>query len=248
MMTIGIAGLPIGIDNRYPYLTNLCADYLTDEPPLFTVRADDDEIREESRVSGIRDPGCLESTVVYRAIARKLPYYDALVFHGAVLAAEGGAYAFTAKSGTGKTTHLRLWLSEFGDKVHILNGDKPILRFIDGTLYAAGTPWRGKENYGRREMLPLRAITFLSRGEENRMTAATPSDMLFSFFGQIFLPEEQEATERTLALSERILTETKLFRLFCNMDPEAAHVARRALEDGDTGEISEKTQEKETKA
>ena len=80
------------------------------------------------------------------------------------------------------------------------------------------------------------------------MTAATPSDMLFSFFGQIFLPEEQEATERTLALSERILTETKLFRLFCNMDPEAAHVARRALESGCTGETSEKTQEKESKA
>ena len=228
MMTIRIADLPIGIDNRYSYLADLCRDYLTEEEPLFTVRATDEEIREEARISGVRDPAYLESTVVYRAIARKLPFYDALVFHGAVLSMDGGAYAFTAKSGTGKTTHLRLWLSEFDD-VHILNGDKPILRYIDGTLYAAGTPWRGKENYGRCEMLPLRAIAFLSRGKENTMAPTMPQDALFSFFGQIFMPEDETAAEQTLTLTERILSDTALFCLSCNMDPQAAHVARRAL-------------------
>ncbi|HBJ18900.1 MAG TPA: hypothetical protein DDY70_04060 [Clostridiales bacterium] len=233
MITIRIADLPIGIDNRYSYLTELCRDYLTDEEPLFTVRASDEELREESRISGIKNAGCLESTVVYRAIARKLPDYDALVFHGAVLAMDGGAYAFTAKSGTGKTTHLRLWLSEFGDEVHILNGDKPILRYIDGTLFAAGTPWRGKENYGRCEKMPLAAITFLSRGEKNTMTPTSPGDALFSFFGQIFMPEDEGAAQKTLTLTERILADTRLYRLTCNMDPEAAHVARRALSEKD---------------
>ena len=229
MITIRIADLPVGIENRYSYLAELCRDYLTDEKPLFTVSASDEDLAEEARISGIRNRGCLESTVVYRAIARKLPYYDALVFHGAVLAEEGRAYAFTAKSGTGKTTHLRLWLSEFGDSVHILNGDKPILRYIDGTLFAAGTPWRGKENYGRCEMLPLDSIVFLSRGKENRIEETDPATTLFSFFGQIFMPEDPEAADLTLTLTERILSDARLYRLSCNMDPEAAHVARRAL-------------------
>lgn len=229
MITVRIADLAVGIENRYSYLDGLCRDYLTDAPPLFTVSASDEELEEEARVSGISHRGCLESTVVYRAIARRLPYYDALVFHGAVIADGGDAYAFTAKSGTGKTTHLRLWLSEFGDAVHILNGDKPILRYINGTLYAAGTPWRGKENFGRSEMLPLKSIVFLSRGEENRVVPTDPASSLFSFFGQIFMPEEPQVADLTLSLTERILTDTKLYRLYCNMNPEAAHVARRAL-------------------
>ena len=137
MITIKVAGLAIGIDNRFEYITRLAADYLTDEPPLFTVRATEEDIAEEARMTDVRFPdGYLESIVSYRKIAEILPTYDAFVFHGAVLNYGGHALAFTAKSGTGKTTHTRLWLSEFGDKVHYLNGDKPIIRFIDGVPYA----------------------------------------------------------------------------------------------------------------
>ena len=48
MFTISIAGLPIGIDNRYPYLLKFCQDYLTDEPPLFTVCATDEALEQEA--------------------------------------------------------------------------------------------------------------------------------------------------------------------------------------------------------
>ncbi|MBR5449286.1 MAG: hypothetical protein IKV43_04775, partial [Clostridia bacterium] len=119
MITIKVAGLAIGIDNRFEYITRLAADYLTDEPPLFTVRATDDDIAEEAKMTDVKFPdGYLESIVAYRKIAEILPSYDAFVFHGAVLNYDGRAVAFTAKSGVGKTTHTRLWLSEFGEKVH----------------------------------------------------------------------------------------------------------------------------------
>lgn len=230
MFNILIAGLPVAIDNRYAYTEALCREYMTDMPPLFTVRASDAALAEESVASGIREPSYLESTVVYREIAKRLPTYDALVFHGAVLALDGRAYAFTARSGTGKTTHLRLWLSEFGDEVHILNGDKPILRHADGAWRAAGTPWRGKERYGRNEILPLGGIVFLERGRENEILPLVAEEAFPRMYGQCYWSEDEAALDRTLALTESILREVPLFRLACNMEPEAAHVARAGLE------------------
>ena len=47
--------------------------------------------------------------------------------HGAVIEYEGNGYMFSADSGTGKTTHILLWRKFLGDKVKIVNGDKPFL-------------------------------------------------------------------------------------------------------------------------
>lgn len=233
MITIKVAGLPIGIDNRFEYITHLAHDYLTDEPPLFTVRATDEDLKEEANATDVRFPdGYLESIVAYRKIAEILPSYDAFVFHGAVLNYGGRAVAFTAKSGVGKTTHTRLWLSEFGDKVHYLNGDKPIIRFIDGIPYACGTPWRGKEGYGANEMAPLHALAFLERGTENS-AAPIPSEEVVTFLlTQMYMPRKSPtAAVLSMRLADRLTRTVRLVRLKCNMDPSAAHVAFSAMLD-----------------
>ena len=51
MITIKIAGIPVGIDNRFPHIKNMAKDYLTDEEPLFTVSVTDLEIAEEKSFS-----------------------------------------------------------------------------------------------------------------------------------------------------------------------------------------------------
>ena len=236
MITIKIAGLAIGIDNRFEYITRLAADYLTDEPPLFTVRATDDDIAEEAKMTDVKFPdGYLESIVAYRKIAEILPSYDAFVFHGAVLNYDGRAVAFTAKSGVGKTTHTRLWLSEFGEKVHYLNGDKPIIRFIDGVPYACGTPWRGKEGYGYNNMLPLGGIAFLARGPINRSYKAKPDDVSMRLMNQIYISKSNPLSiARSMRIADEILSSVPLYAFECNMDPEAAHVAYRAFCEGIT--------------
>ena len=233
MITIKVAGLAIGIDNRFEYITRLAADYLTDEPPLFTVRATEEDIAEEARMTDVRFPdGYLESIVSYRKIAEILPTYDAFVFHGAVLNYGGHALAFTAKSGTGKTTHTRLWLSEFGDKVHYLNGDKPIIRFIDGVPYACGTPWRGKEGYGVNEMAPLHALAFLERGVENSAVPIPSEEVVTFLLTQMYMPRTSPtAAVLSMRLADRLTRTVRLVRLKCNMDPSAAHVAFSAMLD-----------------
>ncbi len=230
MVTIKIAGLPIGLDNRFGYTEKYVSEFITDEQPLFTVGATDEEIEREYEISGIRIPAeYAENVVMYRKIAERLPQYGGIVFHGAVLECEGRAYAITAHSGVGKTTHTRLWLKEFPD-VRILNGDKPILRLINGVPYACSTPWRGKEGYGYNGMLPLGAIGFLSRAEQNSAEAATQDGVVMRFMNQVYLSKTNAAAlVSSMRVCDEILSKTPLFELGCNMEPEAARIVRAAF-------------------
>ena len=231
MLKIGIAGLVIGIENRYDHIVRLVSGYTVDGEIDFSVSASEAEIEEEMISSNLGNPKAYyESIVVYRKIAERLPEYDAFVFHGAVLSEGDNAYAFTARSGVGKTTHIRLWCSAFGEKIRILNGDKPIVRIIDGTPYACGTPWRGKENFGECDMKPLRTVTFLERGAENATEELSERDATLRFLSQVYMPTSASAISKTLAIAGKVLSSVGRIRLLCNMDLTAAEVSRAAVE------------------
>ena len=230
-MKLLLAGLNVEADTKLEFAERLTEDYRSlAEAVDFSVSVTDEDIRYEAEMSDIRYPkGYLESIALYRKIAEKLPYFDAIVFHGAVIAYKGKAYAFTARSGVGKTTHIRLWLERFGNDVHVLNGDKPILRVIDGVVYAAGTPWRGKEGYGIPEMLPLAAVAFIDRAEEPSATEITTSEALMRFASQIYVPNEPRAAALSLSVLNKIISGVKLFDVKANMKPESAEISFAAL-------------------
>lgn len=229
MFTISVAGLPIAVDNKYREAERISSEYLTDEKPLFTVSAAESEIEEEFSLGmGVERDVC-ESVVLYRKIAEQIHKYGAMVFHGAVVVKDGAAYAVTARSGVGKTTHLRLWKSLFGDSVYILNGDKPIIRKIGEDIYISGTPWRGKEGYGRPGMLKLRGIAFLKRSETNSAERISAEEALDDFLAQIYIPKNMGAVS-VLSLADTVLCRIPLIRLSVNMEKEAAAVALRAFE------------------
>lgn len=238
MTVIKIADIPIGLECRFAYTENYVKDYITDDKPVFTVSASDAEIEREFEISGIRiQPEYVENVVMYRKIAERLADFDAIVFHGAVLEYDGAAYAVTAHSGVGKTTHTRIWIAEFGDAVKILNGDKPILRLISGKPYACSTPWMGKEGYGYNAMRPLSGIAFLARGLENKSKKINPSDAVMRFMNQVYLSKANILTlTKSMRVVDSILSLTPLYELECNMQAGAAHVARDAFVNGNTTE------------
>ena len=238
MTVIKIADIPIGLECRFKYTENYVKDYIADDKPVFTVSASDAEIEREFEISGIRiQPEYAENVVMYRKIAERLADFDAIVFHGAVLEYDGAAYAVTAHSGVGKTTHTRIWIAEFGDAVKILNGDKPILRLIGGKPYACSTPWMGKEGYGYNAMRPLSGIAFLARGLENKSKKINPSDAVMRFMNQVYLSKANILTlTKSMRVVDSILSLTPLYELECNMQAGAAHVARDAFVNGNTTE------------
>ena len=138
-------------------------------------------------------------------------------------------YAFAARSGVGKSTHIGLWKKNFGERVHIINGDKPIVKITDHGVIAYGTPWNGKEGFGENRSCPLRALCFLERGTENRIEPISTDDAVARIFPQIYLPREAKAAAGTLELLDSFVKKVSFFRLSCNMEDEAAIVSHGAM-------------------
>ena len=224
MLKIRIAGLTAELDNRYAYVVDQCRGYTVSEEERsdLTARATREQILRELSIEGtVQDPGYAESICLYRSIAEQLYAYDALLMHGAVIGFEGKAYAFLAASGTGKSTHIRLWRKHLKDGVIPVNGDKPILRFENGILTAYGTPWAGKEGWQRNLGLPLAGICLLTRGEVNSLEKIEPTGALSRLMRQIYLPKSPDGAIATMALIDRMADRIPIYRLACNMTEDA---------------------------
>lgn len=227
---IKIAGLVIGINSKYEYVSRLCEEYkvsgdFSTGKVDFSVSATEQEILEEQAGSTETSLPYCESLCLYRAICLRLVPYDAFLMHSAALALDGEAYVFAAKSGVGKTTHMKLWMDEFGERTQVINGDKPIYRFMDGVLHACGTPWQGKERLGSNIMVPVKAIYFLEQSAENRIRPLGEGEVIGRIFHQLLMPREEEELDRFVDLIERMITSVDCYLLSCNMEREAALLA-----------------------
>ena len=238
---IKIADIPIGIHTLYDSLYN-CEPFVTQQEPFFNISITEQDIENEYKKviaeATYEKRKCpsysavdLENTAVYRKIATKLPDYNACVFHSAAVAIGNKAFLFTAKSGIGKTTHARLWLKNI-DGSYIVNGDKPILRIMDGKPFVCGTPWMGKENLGCNKNVPLSAICFLHRGTVNRLELAKKEKSLPRLIGQVHRPSDGDLIEKTVRLLSDIRQSVLLYDLYCNMEDEAVRVAYGGMCDG----------------
>ena len=246
--TYRLAGLTIRIDSVYDRVHRLCAAYRIEDAAVdFCVETDEADALFESERTAREDVytaspkrhfsmPSLETLAVYRKIAERLPYYDVFLMHGSCLAVDGMSYLFTAKSGTGKSTHARLWRETMGDRVVMVNDDKPLIRFVDGQPRAFGTPWDGKHRLSSNISVPLRAICILTRGEQNRIVPINAYEGYPMLVQQIYRPLDGTAMVKTLALIDRICSATALWRLECNMDPDAARVSYDAMKPKMNGE------------
>lgn len=233
MFYIKIADMTVAIDNKYEYVRLLCRDYIIPpvESPDVTVKVSEEEIKAEIAVAEHEvTEAYAEGVCVYRHICKPLPEkFGAYLMHCAVIEYEGEGYAFAAASGTGKSTHIALWQKRFGEGVKVVNGDKPIMRFIDDRLYAYGTPWCGKEGYNTNTSVPIKAICFIERAPVNSIRKITPSDALMRIFHQILTPKTVENLDSFLPLLDRTLTEIPCYVLGCNISVEAAEVAYNGM-------------------
>lgn len=232
-----VAGLRFQVTCQYSSTRAYCAEYLTEEDLLVSeavVISPEDIEGERSRLLSKKNPGemleastpqNLEILVLCRKIADLLPQYNRALFHGSSLAIDGSGVVFTAKSGTGKSTHTGLWRQVFGDRVQMINDDKPFLEIREEGVFVHGTPWRGKHALGGNLSAPLKAVVFVTRGQVNRITPVTPRELFPLLLQQTYTPEDPAAMVKTLALVERLSRKVQLLKLECNMDPEAAQVA-----------------------
>ena len=241
MQTYRFAELNIGVSSVYEDVHRLCRDYLAEDGDsafdVETVQSDIDFERDRSAredeyeglpVRHFQD-GYLETLAVYRKIAERMPYYDTILFHGSCIAVDGTGYLFTAKSGTGKSTHTRLWMQLLGDRAVMINDDKPLIRIKDDGAVIYGTPWDGKHRLSTNTGVPLKALCILERAESNSIRRISAFEAYPMLLQQVYRPGDADAMDKTLALIDRLASNVSLWRLGCNMDIEAAKVAYDAM-------------------
>ena len=230
--TINIAGLEVRMLARFPFAEKLCADFIVPCGNAdFSVSVDSGEIEAEKAQYGNRpfSDGYCEGICLYRAIAERLPLFGGFVFHGAAVTIEGKGYVFAAPSGTGKTTHISLLLKNYPADVKIVNGDKPIIRKIDGEWRICSTPWAGKEGWNSNTTAPLCGIVLVCRAAENSIARVTPEEHFDGVIRQVYIPTDPDAQILTYDLLDEMAQNVCFYRLECNMDDSAAKCSFEAL-------------------
>lgn len=156
--------------------------------------------------------------------------HAAVAIHASALRFRGHAVLFLGESGTGKSTHTRLW-RQYIPGAALLNDDSPVIRCHESAICAWGSPWSGKLPCYRNEALPVAAFVRLVQGAENRIRELAPIDA----FGALFpsLPpafvRDAELRDRLVALLTRIIPRIPVYRLECRPDADAARLACRTL-------------------
>lgn len=234
-----LAGFPFEVHCLFENTKVFCFDYLTDEEPEFQIeltQIDIDNEREISRQQDLRDgkpvqnysDAYLETIALYRKLAKPMLDRDCIIFHGSAVAVDESCYLFTAKSGTGKTTHTNLWLKNI-KKSFILNGDKPLIKIGKSSIMICGSPWRGKENYGCNCSVPLKAISILQRAKDNHIEPIQPTDAFQVLYQQTHHMDDVQDMAKTLHLLDILICNTKLYRLGCNMEDDAALLSYQTM-------------------
>lgn len=155
--------------------------------------------------------------------------FQGMILHSSAVELDGKAYLFSAPSGTGKSTHTRLWQQVFGEKARVFNDDKPALRYIDGTWYAYGTPWSGHgDNINMK--VPLAGICFLKQAAENAIRRLEPREAVQKVVWQTTRKfNKVENLDLMLSLVEKIVQEIPVFELENRPEPAAAQLSYETM-------------------
>lgn len=225
------AGIPCAVCCRERYIERQCVGYETDREPWQYFLIGKDAVEAE-RAAADRDDypyGYLESLAFYRQFCTAAARENVILFHSSAISVDGRAYLFAAPSGTGKSTHVRLWRELLGDRAVMINDDKPLVRVDDGGITVYGTAWTGKHRLGANISAGVAGIVFLTRSENNYIIPLTSGEALPLMAAQTFRPTETEGLLSVMDSVAKMARKIPAYRLGCNISEEAARLSFRTL-------------------
>ena len=240
-VTVNLAGQKIRIAYIYASTKKFFDKYITEElilnshqtTILIEIRPDD--IKFERNKSALEDKRegilqrffpdeYLETLAIYRKIAELLIEKDILLFHGSVISVDQEGYLFTGKSGTGKSTHTRLWREFFGKRAVMVNDDKPLLQITDSGVIAYGPPWDGKHRLSNNIAVPLKGLCMLKRSPDNQIQRIDKREAYPILLQQVFRSNNPERLMKILSLLDKLAAHVPLYVAHCNMEKEAVMI------------------------
>lgn len=153
-------------------------------------------------------------------------YSNSIFFHSSSIEYKGKGICFSAKSGTGKSTHRSLW-TKYSNALPI-NDDKNIITLKNDKLYISPNPWSGKHMIDNNKEVTLDSIVFLYQNKTNVVERIRPFKAMKLLLGQIELPNEEnrklwdKITDKMLSLP--------IYYYGCNMEEEAFTTIKERIE------------------
>lgn len=156
--------------------------------------------------------------------------HNTLLVHASVINYKNKGYLFLGKSGTGKSTHSRLWLENI-DTSELLNDDNPVVRIeSDGKATVYGSPWSGKTPCYKNQAIEVGGIVRLEQTPYNKITKQTTIQAFSYLLSSCSCLKEAENVREGIYDTVSLLTATMpVYKLECLPDSEAAVVSKKAI-------------------
>ena len=169
---------------------------------------------------------CLNNAMMF-LFTLHASFNGSLVAHASVVSYRDRGYVFLGRSGTGKSTHSRLWLTHI-PQTELLNDDNPVIHLVEGVPYVYGSPWSGKTSCYRNERVRLGGVVRLKQAPANRIHELSRLESLGSLMSSCshvdWDPDSEEASMRTIG---EVVAASRFWLLECLPDADAAIVCCR---------------------
>src|SRR5690554_5784369 len=162
--------------------------------------------------------------------------HDYLPLHGAAITINDCAVIFSAPSGTGKSTHARLWHERYLDDVKYINDDKPLLKVIDNELIVFGSPFSGEDKKNNNTNKPLKGIVFLEQSKNNEISLIDNNLIVPLIIKNILRPEKEEFWDKVLNIINFIANNIPIYKLKADISYNAVETVYNKLFKGDKNE------------
>ena len=158
-----------------------------------------------------------------------------MAFHSSVIRYRGRGVLFLGESGTGKSTHTRLW-REHIPGAELLNDDSPIIRATDSEALVHGSPWSGKTPCYRNVCQPIRAIVRLSQAPHNRIRRLRAIEAIGALLPSCppSFAHDETLEDAVCATVSAVVAQVPVYHLECRPDAAAAELACRTIFGGES--------------
>lgn len=153
-----------------------------------------------------------------------------IAIHASVITCNGKAVLFLGESGTGKSTHTRIWCEYISGAV-LLNDDSPVVRITEGYPLVSGSPWSGKTPCYKNEAYPLIALVRLKQAPYNRISELSVLRALGAVYPSCppELMGDVELSDAICMTISDVLQRVPVYILECLPDPDAAGLVYQTI-------------------
>lgn len=152
--------------------------------------------------------------------------HQTVAIHTSAIVYRNKAVLFLGESGTGKSTHTRLWRENIEGSM-LLNDDSPIIRIIDGQPWVWGSPWSGKTPCYKKERYQLAACVRLSQAPFNKIRKLAVAEAYGSIHPSCppAFSYDESLYDHISKVLDVVLTNVPVFHLACLPNAAAARLS-----------------------